>query len=392
MRLDPINSLTRPPTDDLVECEADDPDFWSKWVDLWTDWQAGRPEAKPHALTVRWFTDPEFELQHPRGKTTPESTPGSFAPKGTGDANGDDDGPHREGDGDSGLPAGAGPAGRAEPALQPAAAVGEPAPVGPATDRYIRQQLDNGDVSPEFARGLRAAIARLPREAQDWLEASWNTAAGGRVVIRELDLTDPTLPDFVKRALGTARAATLNGYKILYAKGRVPDDEDLLHELTHVAMTDLRRAAPEVIETAVTDTEAIGTRMLDAAFSHRWRTKNPPADDALYTAWNGARYVRGMAATVKRAKKKWNKFDVTGSLELDLMLPPYAVRDFAAALGLKTDTASDQWHVLATYTALCRRYDVTVSTAYRDEELVTYKAGTDPAYAAQVFRALRRRS
>lgn len=227
---------------------------------------------------------------------------------------------------------------------------------------------------------------------QAWLQDSWGSTGGGKIAIQEIDLTDPTIPDFVKRALGTARAATLNGYKILYAKGRMPGDEDFLHELTHVAMADLRRNAPEVVDKAVTDTEAIGTRMLDAAFSREWRTKTPPANDALYTAWNGARYVRGMAATVKRYKKKWGKFDVTSALELDLMLPPYAVRDFAAALGLHTETASDQWHVLATYTALCKAYDVTVSSAYRDEELVTYKVGTDPAYATQVFRALRKKA
>lgn len=95
-----------------------------------------------------------------------------------------------------------------------------------------------------------------------------------------------------------------------------------------------------------------------------------------------------MAASVKRYIKA-GKTDVTGSLELSLMVPPYNYRKLGEYLGSKTEAAGDQWHVIATYAGLAKRYGVTVDPVYLGEELVTYKAGKEPEYAQRLFSKLK---
>jgi hypothetical protein len=358
--------------------------FWA------SDLNIARSTAATGRITDMFAVDPEFERKHPRA---PEGTAqgGKFIEKPGGDDGRGAAGPGAEGAGDTVLPAGAGVAGRTEPTVRPPAGIGQPTAIGPGTDRYIAERERRGDFSPEFAAGLRAAIAGLPAEAQTWLEEGWSKEVGSFPSMQVVDMDSEDVPGWVKSQLRSARAATLNGYRILYKRGDVPDAESLLHELAHTAFGDMQRRAPEIVAEAVENGRQVGEVMLDAAFSKKLRTKDIPQDENLSRAWWGARHVRDMAASVRRYLRG-GKTDVTGSLELNLMLPPYQLRDLAAHVGLRTEGASDQWHVIAVYTALTQRYKAEVSAVYRDEELVTYKAGTDPAYAARLFGRLRKRA
>lgn len=227
----------------------------------------------------------------------------------------------------------------------------------------------------------------MPQSAQDWLEASWSDPNRMFPIVREIDLADASVPDFVKSGLRTAEAATLNGFKILYAKGHIPTEESFTHELTHVAFSTLEREAPEVVAEAVDSAQAMGEALVNAAFKREWRTKSAPNDDSKYGAWWGARAVRMNAASVKRYIKSGHT-DVTGALELNLMIPDYNIRNFAKHLGFNTEKMSDQWHEVMVYSGLSKRYKVTAASQYGREELVTYRAGTDREYAGRLFAAL----
>jgi hypothetical protein len=213
--------------------------------------------------------------------------------------------------------------------------------------------------------------------------------AGWPVVV-ERDVNEEGLPPSVKRALQVAQAITVNSFRIEYAKdptgmgGRI-SPENLSHELTHTAYRELQQKAPELVKEAVDEATVVGDKILKMAFSKRWATKTFKSEED-YDTWSRLRDVRRMAASVKRYKKTTD--NVTGSLELDLMIPPSHIRDLSGLVGKNLSEAGDQWHVVAIYSALCKKYNVSVDPVYQGEELVTYKAGKDTGYAQRLFSKL----
>jgi SPP1 gp7 family putative phage head morphogenesis protein len=295
-----------------------------------------------------------------------------------------------EGERGTGVPAGARPAGGlGEPAGSDVAQGGQSA-VGPLTDQWLSKRTADGEFTPGFAEGFRRAIRNSPPAVGQWFEQG---RPNGWPVVVERDVEEEGLPPSVKAALHQAQAITVNGFRIEYAKdptgmgGRI-NDENLTHELTHTAFNSLLKKAQPEVQEAIDEATHKGDAIVKMAFSKKWFTKNPPTNDEDYDTWRGLGDVRRMATSVKRYVRD-GRSDVTGSLELSLAIPPYRFSEMGKyGGGRDTSEAGDQWHVVATYSALCKKYGTRVDPVYQGEELVTYKAGKDKAYAQRLFSKL----
>jgi SPP1 gp7 family putative phage head morphogenesis protein len=330
-------------------------------------------EAAYHYVRVKTErTENVFCPTGPGGGVDPTCSPGG------GGADGE------KGQGGSGVPKEPGAEARSKQPTGADATKGGGPTVGPLTDRYLTERTANGDFSREFADGFRSALAQSPPAVQAYFE---DGRKNNYPVIVERDPNEAGLPPSVKRAFETAQAITVNNFRIEYAKGKPVTQENLTHELAHTAFRRLVKEAPEEVKEAYDEASKFGETALKMAFSKAWYTKNPPANESDYDTWWSLRYVRNMAASVKRYIKRGND-DVTGALELDLMLPPNLSKLAEYKGNERAKEAGDQWRTVAVYAALTKKYKVTVDQAYGGEELVTYKAGKDRDYAQRLFSKL----
>ncbi len=309
---------------------------------------------------------------------------GNTCAKGGNDGSADEKGGGREK-----VSEGAGIAGGPGGSAGADAAEGGQHPVGPLTDRWLAQRTADGEFTEGFAKGFRLALERSAPAVGAWFEQG---RPNGWPVVVERDLDEDGLPPSVKAALQSAQAITVNNFRIEYAKdpsgmGGKINAENLTHELTHTAFRELTKRAPVEVQEAIDEAVKVGDGILKMAFKKGWFTKNPPTNDQDYDTWHHLREVRRMAASVKRYLMS-GKDDVTGSLELSLMLPPHRFRELGSWRKNDTTAAGDQWHVVAVYGALARRYRAKVDPVYLGEELVTYKAGKDRDYAQRLFSKL----
>jgi SPP1 gp7 family putative phage head morphogenesis protein len=287
----------------------------------------------------------------------------------------------------AGIPAGAGIARELGQSVGDHFARRDAATIGPLTDKWLTEQTAHGEFTKAFADRFRTALKDAAPAVREWFEERRRT---GYPVVVERDLSKE--PDNIKRMFANAQAITVNNYRIEYAKdpkglgGKINTD-NLTHELTHTAMRELLIKAPLEINEVKRETGRVGENLLKMAFMRHWNTKIRPDSEEEYKTWWLLRNVRRMAASVKRYVRA-GKSDVTGALELDMMMPP---QDFKK-LGKysewgDTSDAGNQWHVLAVYQALCKKYNVTIDPVY-DEEMVTYRSGKDRRFAERLFSKL----
>ncbi len=310
--------------------------------------------------------------------------PGNTCAKGGGDGQGG-----RQGESGAAVSEGAGTAPGSGQSAGGDTAAGGVSTIRPLTDKWITERTSRGEFTEGFAGGLRRALRNAPEAVQDWFEQG---RPNNWPVLIERDTEEAGLPGYVKEALSVAQAITVNGFRIEYAKdpsgmGGKINTENLVHELTHTAYRELTRRAPELIKEAEDEATQVGDKILQMAFKKVWATKNPPNNDQDYDTWQQLRDVRRYAASIKRYVKS-GQMDVTGSLELSLAIPAFHIRDLGKYGGKNTTEAGDQWHVVAIYNALCKKYGTTIDPVYRGEELVTYKAGKHMDYAQRLFSRL----